>query len=175
QAGCRRCGMAAGGPSPTGRADAAGCRTHALGQTNHAAFLQALKQLGWVDGQNVRIENRWAKGETSQIRKNATDVLALAPDSGLAATNALIWMQFAHCLLARALLASGQFESALELVERILAEIGASGGRWYEAEIHRLKGDIHRGQGKSVSEIEPHYEAAIAVARRQRARAWEIR
>jgi putative tryptophan/tyrosine transport system substrate-binding protein len=49
-------------------------------RTNHAAFLQALKQLGWVDGQNVRIENRWAKGETSQIRKNATDVLALAPD-----------------------------------------------------------------------------------------------
>jgi ABC-type uncharacterized transport system substrate-binding protein len=49
-------------------------------RTNHAAFLQALKQLGWVDGQNVRIENRWAKGETSLIRKNATDVLALAPD-----------------------------------------------------------------------------------------------
>jgi hypothetical protein len=38
-------------------------------RTNHAAFLQALKQLGWVDGQNVRIENRWAKGETSLIRK----------------------------------------------------------------------------------------------------------
>jgi hypothetical protein len=63
----------------------------------------------------------------------------------------------------------------VELVERILAEIGASGGRWYEAEIHRLKGDILRIQGKSVSEIEPHYEAAIAVAKRQGARAWELR
>ena len=49
-------------------------------RTNHEAFLQALKQLGWVDGQNVQIENRWAKGETSLIRKHATDVLALAPD-----------------------------------------------------------------------------------------------
>jgi predicted negative regulator of RcsB-dependent stress response len=87
----------------------------------------------------------------------------------------LIWMQFAHYHLARALVASGQLEPAVELIEQILAEIGASGGRWYEAEIHRLKGDILRIQGKSVSEIEPRYEAAIAVAKRQGARAWELR
>jgi predicted ATPase len=95
--------------------------------------------------------------------------------SGLAATSTLIWMQFAHCLLARALLASGQLYPALDLVERILAEIGASGSRWYEAEIYRLKGDILRRQGKPVSEIEPHYEAAIAVARRQNAQVWELK
>jgi ABC-type uncharacterized transport system substrate-binding protein len=49
-------------------------------RTSHAAFLQSLKQLGWVDGQNVRIETRWADGSASLIRKNATDVLAFAPD-----------------------------------------------------------------------------------------------
>jgi len=50
-------------------------------RTNHAAFVQSLKQLGWVDGQNVRIETRWANGTASLIRKNATDLLALAPDA----------------------------------------------------------------------------------------------
>jgi len=49
-------------------------------RTNHAAFVQSLKQLGWVDGQNVRIETRWADGTASLIRKIATDVLALVPD-----------------------------------------------------------------------------------------------
>ena len=49
-------------------------------RTEHAAFVQSLKQLGWVDGQNVRIETRWADGTASLIRKNATDVLALVPD-----------------------------------------------------------------------------------------------
>ena len=49
-------------------------------RTNHAAFVQSLRQLGWVDGQNVRIETRWADGTASLIRKNATDVLALVPD-----------------------------------------------------------------------------------------------
>lgn len=59
----------------------------------HAAFIQSLKQLGWVDGQNVRIETRWADGTVSLIRKNATDVLALAPEvvvvSGNGSMNAL--------------------------------------------------------------------------------------
>jgi putative ABC transport system substrate-binding protein len=49
-------------------------------RANYAAFVQSLKQLGWVDGQNVRIEARWADGTASLIRKNATELLALAPD-----------------------------------------------------------------------------------------------
>jgi putative tryptophan/tyrosine transport system substrate-binding protein len=57
-------------------------------RTSHATFLQSLKQLGWVDGQNVRIETRWAKGEASLIRKNATDVLGLAPDVIVSVGNA---------------------------------------------------------------------------------------
>jgi putative tryptophan/tyrosine transport system substrate-binding protein len=57
-------------------------------RTNHAAFLQSLKQLGWVDGQNVRIETRWAKGDASTIRKDATDALAFAPDVVVVSGNA---------------------------------------------------------------------------------------
>src|SRR5262245_44047315 len=49
-------------------------------RTSHAAFLQSLETLGWVDGQNVRIETRWADGTASLIRKNAINVLAFAPD-----------------------------------------------------------------------------------------------
>jgi putative ABC transport system substrate-binding protein len=56
-------------------------------RTNHATFIQSLKQLGWVDGQNVRIETRWADGTASLIRKNATDVLALAPDAVVVSGN----------------------------------------------------------------------------------------
>jgi len=63
----------------------------------------------------------------------------------------------------------------LELVERLLAETRLGGGRWYEAEIHRLKGDILRSQSKPPSEIEANYEAAIALAKRQGARVWELK
>jgi predicted ATPase len=115
----------------------------------------------------------WANVDLGNVEAGLADIRNSI--SGLAATKTLIWMQFANYLLARALVASGQLEPALGLVERILTEIGASGGRWYEAEIHRLKGDILRRQSKSVSEIESHYEAAIAVAKRQEARVWELK
>jgi len=54
---------------------------------NHAAFVQSLKQLGWMDGQNLRIETRWADGTASLIRKYASDVLALTPDAVVVSGN----------------------------------------------------------------------------------------
>jgi putative ABC transport system substrate-binding protein len=56
-------------------------------RANHAAFVQSLKQLGWVDGQNVRIEARWADGTASVIRNNATELLALTPDAVVVSGN----------------------------------------------------------------------------------------
>jgi putative ABC transport system substrate-binding protein len=53
-----------------------------------AAFLQVLQQLGWTDGRNVRIDYRWGAGDADTIRKNATELAALAPDVILANGNA---------------------------------------------------------------------------------------
>jgi putative ABC transport system substrate-binding protein len=44
------------------------------------AFLQALALLGWTIGQNIRVETRWARGSASEIRRHATELVALAPD-----------------------------------------------------------------------------------------------
>jgi putative ABC transport system substrate-binding protein len=49
-----------------------------------AAFLEALQQLGWTDGRNVRIETRWAAGNVVDMRKYAAEFAALAPDVILA-------------------------------------------------------------------------------------------
>jgi putative ABC transport system substrate-binding protein len=53
-------------------------------QARVAAFIQALRQLGWTDGRNVRIEYRWAGGNVDDIRKYAAELVALAPDAILA-------------------------------------------------------------------------------------------
>src|SRR5262249_45004645 len=49
-------------------------------QTRHAAFLQALQQLGWTVGRNVRIDYRWTAGKIEEIRRHAAELAALAPD-----------------------------------------------------------------------------------------------
>jgi putative ABC transport system substrate-binding protein len=54
------------------------------GQVRLAAFTEALKQLGWIDGENLRIDARWAKAD--DIRRHAAELVALAPDVLVAAT-----------------------------------------------------------------------------------------
>ena len=44
------------------------------------AFLQALGQLGWTIGRNVRIDTRWATANPAKIRQHAAELAALAPD-----------------------------------------------------------------------------------------------
>ena len=48
------------------------------------AFLQALAQLGWTIGHNVRIDTRWATTNAADIRRHAAELAALAPDVILA-------------------------------------------------------------------------------------------
>jgi putative ABC transport system substrate-binding protein len=56
----------------------------AEGQARITAIRQALQKLGWTEGQNVRIEVRWAGGEAALDRKFATELAALTPDVILA-------------------------------------------------------------------------------------------
>src|SRR5215470_7707173 len=44
------------------------------------AFLQALKQLGWVEGRNVRFDIRWGQARATETGRHAAELAALAPD-----------------------------------------------------------------------------------------------
>jgi putative ABC transport system substrate-binding protein len=52
-------------------------------QARIAAFRQELQQLGWTDGRDVRIDDRWA-GDAGRFHGYAEELLALAPDVVLA-------------------------------------------------------------------------------------------
>jgi putative ABC transport system substrate-binding protein len=55
-------------------------------QARMAAFHQALAQLGWSDGRNVRIDIRWATTNADDLRRHAAELAALAPDVLVAGT-----------------------------------------------------------------------------------------
>jgi putative ABC transport system substrate-binding protein len=62
----------------------------AEGRDRATAFSQALRQLGWIDGQNVRIDYRFGDGKADTMRKFAAELVALAPDVILALSSAAI-------------------------------------------------------------------------------------
>ena len=49
-----------------------------------SAFTQALADLGWADGRNVRMDLRWGGGDTNRIRALAQELVGLQPDIILA-------------------------------------------------------------------------------------------
>ena len=54
------------------------------------AFVRRLRDLGWVDGQNVRIDHRWTGGDANLIRSFATELAGSAPDVIVANTTTVL-------------------------------------------------------------------------------------
>jgi putative ABC transport system substrate-binding protein len=53
-------------------------------QAGVAVFKEVLRQSGWIDGRNVRVEVRWAGGDPAKARKDAEELVALQTDVILA-------------------------------------------------------------------------------------------
>jgi putative tryptophan/tyrosine transport system substrate-binding protein len=55
-------------------------QTDSEGRARDEAFVQGLRQLGWTEGDNLRIDRRWTAGDAERARQYATELVALAPD-----------------------------------------------------------------------------------------------
>ena len=93
-------------------------------------------------------------------------------------------MQRSHllALLAETYGSAGQIEEGLNVLAEALAFVQSSSERYYEAELHRLKGELLLMQGGDEAEAEADlhqaeswFQHAIDVARRQQAKSWELR
>ena len=56
-----------------------------IGQAGVTVLQQALQQLGWTEGRNMKIEMRWGANDVERDRRYATELVGLAPDVILAA------------------------------------------------------------------------------------------
>jgi class 3 adenylate cyclase/tetratricopeptide (TPR) repeat protein len=96
------------------------------------------------------------------------------------ATGAESWRVYLLALLAEAYGKRGQAEEGLAVLTEALAVVDKSEACSYESELHRLKGELtlqsHVASHQSkVEEAEACFLKAIAIARRQSAKSWELR
>jgi predicted ATPase len=91
------------------------------------------------------------------------------------ATEAAIFSPYYRALLADAQLAGGLADEALGSVTQAFSQATATGERWLDAELLRRKGELLLATGGDQAEAETHLRHAIAVAREQQAKFWELR
>jgi putative tryptophan/tyrosine transport system substrate-binding protein len=60
------------------------------GRFRVTTFQQGLRELGWTEGHNIRIELRWAAGDVDRTRTFTAELVAAKPDAILAITTAAL-------------------------------------------------------------------------------------
>jgi predicted ATPase len=109
---------------------------------------------------------------------NASDAIQMFT-SGIAAyrsTGATVWVPLYLPHLARAHAQLGQFEEAWRCIGQAMTAAETTKETWYEADIQRTAGEIAlKSHAPDAAKAEAHFERAIAIAREQKAKSWELR
>ena len=116
---------------------------------------------GWMLADNGQEEG------IAQMRQG----LAAYRDTGFE----LMWPYY-HALLVEAYGKVGKSDDGLSLIAEALAKVQKSGECFYEAELHRLKGELLSASSEeNLSLAEKCFRKAIEVSRKQKARSLELR
>ena len=122
----------------------------------------------------AEIWSAWNKAETGD-RSDETIALFDSALSRLAETG-VAGLSYLRALHAEALSEHGETSQALALLQSALDRIRASGETAHAAEIHRIRAAVlARDGGEKNSEAEQAFKESLAIARSQKAKAWELR
>jgi predicted ATPase len=92
------------------------------------------------------------------------------------ATGAEIWRPYFLALLAEAYETAGQIDAGLDAVDEALLVARTTGEHWWDAEIHRLKGEgLQRQVVPDEQQAEVCFRQALDIARQQQSRSLELR
>jgi predicted ATPase len=91
-------------------------------------------------------------------------------------TGSTTWMPLNLSYLARAYSELGQFDEAWRCIGEAMTAAETTKEKWYEAEVHRMAGEIVLMSPEAdAARAEAHFERALAIAREQQAKSWELR
>jgi predicted ATPase len=91
-------------------------------------------------------------------------------------TGSRVYLPFFLSHLSWAYADLGEFHDALRYISEAMTAVETTKESWFEAEVHRLSGEISLlSPEPDAAKAQAHFERALAVARQQQAKAWELR
>jgi predicted ATPase len=91
-------------------------------------------------------------------------------------TGSALFEPFYLSCLTRAHVELGQFDDAWHCIGEAMTTIETSKESWFKAECHRMAGEIAlKSPQPDAAKAEAYFERALAVARQQQAKSWELR
>jgi DNA-binding SARP family transcriptional activator/predicted ATPase len=157
----------------------AGCvfdemRRDAQAMKDHAEGLVGLSKgkgiLGWLAAGTCFLgESRAMLGELQEGIAQMQEGLAMKQSHGIR-----LMVAGTLCSLAEAYAKAGRPDEGLTTLAEALTIVDETDERHYEAELHRIRGELLLVQG-SDAEAEASLRKAIEVARHQQAKSWELR
>ena len=119
-----------------------------------------------------------AHGSSLAVAGKATDAIQVITSgiSALQTTGAAIWAPLSSSCLARAYAELGQFDEAWRCIGEAMARVETTKERRWEAEVNRTIGEIALiSPEPDAAKAEAYFERALAIARAQQAKSWELR
>jgi predicted ATPase len=96
--------------------------------------------------------------------------------TSLRSTGASLYEPVYLAYLAMAYAELGQSDDARRCIDDAIEKVERSKEKWCEAEVHRIAGEIAlKSPEPDVAKAEAYFERALAVARKQQAKSWELR
>jgi class 3 adenylate cyclase/predicted ATPase len=99
-------------------------------------------------------------------------------NSGMTAwqsTGATVWVPLYLSYLAMAYAQLGQVDDASRCIGEAITTMETTKERWYEAEVYRVAGEIALKSPERATKAQAYFERALAIARVQQAKSWELR
>jgi predicted ATPase len=91
-------------------------------------------------------------------------------------TGSTMWLPLYLPHLARAHAELGQFEEAWRCIGEAMTAVETTKERWCEAEVNRVAGEIElKSPERDAAKAQGYFERALAIARQQQAKSWELR
>jgi class 3 adenylate cyclase/predicted ATPase len=146
-----------------------------------AAAAQTEEQIALAEEKGASIWKAYGlllRGSILAVSGRAADGVRtlIAGIAAFRATGSTLWLPFHLAHRARAHAELGQFDVAWRCIGDAISTAETTTEKWCEAELHRTAGDLElMSPEPDAAKAEASFQRALALARDQKARSWELR